>query len=90
MSQNFHSANKMSLKSRYAALCKLYAKYKICIKIILENVPENPLADDMMVVLDKIFKDIEKLPISWEFYNKQNYKFSQEFEDLIIFNNISN
>lgn len=87
MSQNCHSINNMSIKSRYNMLRKLHNKYKICIKIALENTPENPIADDMMIVLDKILNEIENFPIPWTYYNKQKFKFSQEFEDLIIFSN---
>ena len=86
MFQNYHFvANKMSIKSRYKALCKLYTKYKVCINVALENTPENPIADDMMISLEKLLNKIEKFPIPWKFYNKQSHKFSQEFEDLIIF-----
>lgn len=86
MYQNFHFVvNKMSIKSRYKTLCRLYIKYKTCIKIALENTPENPIAEDMIISLEKILNEVEKLPIPWKYYSKQTYKFPQEFEDLIIF-----
>lgn len=87
MFQGYHSANKLPIKSRYLELCKLYNKYKVCVKIALENTPENQIADDMMLVLERVINDIVNFPIPWKYYVKQKHKFSQEFEDLIIFTN---
>lgn len=85
MCQSYHSVSNLSVKSRYHTLCKLHNKYRACVKIALENTPENPIADDMMVVLDGILESIERHPIPWKFYSRQKHKFSQEFEDLVVF-----
>ena len=70
---------------RYKILCKLYNRYKYAIKIALENANENNIADAKMSELDYILQEIEKFPIAWSFYKKQDIHFSQDFENLVIF-----
>ena len=41
-------------ETRYKILCKLYNRYKLAIKIALDNVNEKPIADAKMNELDSI------------------------------------
>lgn len=70
--------------ANYNKLCKLYNRYKYAMKNILDNAyvlkPNHRLCE-----LDNIVRSIEKYPISWDYYTSQQLRFSQEFEDLIIF-----
>lgn len=78
--------SRLSVNSRYKILCKLYKKYKSSMRVIKPN--EFSLceirikADD----LNKIMQEIEKFPIPWSFYTKQKFRFSYDFETLVIFN----
>ena len=35
--------------------------------------------------IDNIFSLIERYPITWEYYLRRGFKFSKEFEDLVVF-----
>ena len=70
---------------RYKTLCKLYNRYKLAIKIALENVNEKPIADAKMNELDSILQEIENYPISWSYYKLQEVQFTSDFESLVIF-----
>lgn len=71
---------------RYRILCKLYNRYKLAIKVALENANERPIADAKMNELDSILQEIEKYPISWSYYKTQGIQFTADFESLVIFN----
>ena len=70
---------------RYKILCKLYNRYKLAIKIVLDNVNEKPIADAKMNELDSILQEIENYPISWSYYKLQEVQFTSDFESLVIF-----
>lgn len=70
---------------RYKILCKLYNRYKLAIKIALDNVNEKPIADAKMNELDSILQEIENYPISWSYYKLQEVQFTSDFESLVIF-----
>lgn len=70
---------------RYKILCKLYSRYKLAIKIALENANEKPIADAKMNELDSILQEVEKYPISWSYYKTQDTQFTTDFESLVIF-----
>ena len=70
---------------RYTILCKLYNRYKLAIKIALENANEKPIADAKMNELDSILQEVEKYPISWSYYKIQDTQFTTDFESLVIF-----
>lgn len=84
MCQELNSCNLVN-KTRYNALCKLYNRYKLAVKIALDNVYEKPIADTKVNEIDVILQEIERYPISWSFYRHQSQKFSIEFENLIVF-----
>ena len=70
---------------RYKILCKLYNRYKLAIKIALDNANEKPIADAKMNELDSILQEVEKYPISWSYYKLQGIQFTSDFESLVIF-----
>lgn len=72
-------------ETRYKILCKLYNRYKLAIKIALDNVNEKPIADAKMNELDSILQEIENYPISWSYYKLQEAQFTSDFESLVIF-----
>lgn len=76
----------LSQNSRYRILCKLYKQYKSAIRIIKHYDTTTCTLCIKVNEINTIMQELEKFPISWEFYNKQNFKFSQDFENLIIFN----
>lgn len=85
MLQNLNSYDKQALNEiRYKMLCKLHHNYVSIIKYIVENV-YTKLANEKVCELDYILEEIENLPISWEYYKKQKFKFIPDFENLIIF-----
>jgi len=84
MYQNYDSCNLLN-ETHYKVLCKLYNRYKSAVKIALENAYERPIADAKMNEIDVILQEIEKYPIPWSYYNRQESRFSSEFENLIIF-----
>jgi len=71
----------------YKTLCKLYSRYKHALKIALENTYEDYIADPRICEVDHIMQEIEKYPVSWDFYMSQDTQFSSDFENLIIFSN---
>lgn len=84
MYQSLYSSNILN-EVRYKILCKLYNRYKTAIHIALVNVNDKPIADEKVNELDRILCEIEKYPISWNFYKLQEVKFSSDFENLVIF-----
>ena len=47
------------------------------------------LSTDVSYSIDDILSSIEQHPITWKYYIQQQFKFSHEFEDLIIFKDSS-
>lgn len=84
MCQDSSSCNLLN-EIRYKILCKLYTRYKLAIKIALDNANERPIADAKMNELESILQEIEKYPISWSYYKNQEMKFTLDFESLVIF-----
>jgi hypothetical protein len=70
---------------KYRTLCKLYRRYKIAIKLALDNVDKIKTSDEKMNELDSIMKGVEKTVIPWSFYNSQKVKFDSEFENIMVF-----
>lgn len=71
----------------FKEICKLYHQYKSAVDNIVKDAYPNP-NNSRLCQLNKILQRIEKLPISWKFYENQSIRFSKEFEDLIIFNSM--
>ena len=88
MYQNLDSYNLLN-EIRFKILCKLYTRYKAAVKIAVERASDHPIADAKVNELDAILLQIEKYPIPWSFYMKQDVRFSAEFENLIIFKDYS-
>lgn len=84
MCQNSDSYNLLN-EIRYKILCRLYARYRSAMKIAVERASDHPIANAKINEIDAILLQIEKYPIAWSYYNKQDNKFSSEFENLIIF-----
>ena len=74
------------VEHNYSVLCELHLVYTSIVSSICSN---NSSVDDSLCV-DDILRKIEDYPITWKFYAQQSFKFSQDFEDLIIFNDTSN
>ena len=75
----------LSQEHNYCILCKLYKKYKSAIHVVKHYDPTLCTLNIKVAEVNTIMQEIEKFPISWEFYNKQNLKFSHDFENLVIF-----
>ena len=71
--------------SNYNSLCDLHTKYVHAMKIVLCNVYNDKLSDVKIREIDSILSNIEKFPISWEFYKHQSTKFVSDFESLVVF-----
>jgi hypothetical protein len=84
MYQSLNLCN-LSDEEKYKILCKLYSRFKSAIKIATENAYKKPIADAKVNELDSILEDIESFPIAWSFYVKQEFKFTPDFENLVIF-----
>lgn len=88
MSEKLNSCDAMLLNEiRYKILCRLHKEYVSAIKTVVENAYSKSVANPKVYRLDDILQEIETLPISWNFYNKQKYKFVQDFENLVVFIN---
>ncbi len=70
-----------TVEHNYSILCELYSIYTSVVSSIYSK---NSSVDDSLCV-DDILCKIESYPITWKFYAQQPFKFSQDFEDLIIF-----
>lgn len=75
----------LSQNSRYRILCKLYKKYKSYIRVTKCNDNGTCILSINIQEINKITQEVEKFPISWKFYMKQKFKFSTDFENLVIF-----
>lgn len=75
----------LSQNSRYRILLKLYKKYKSSIKIVKVHSLTNCVLDFKVDELNQIMQEVEKFPLSWKFYSAQKFKFSRDFENLLIF-----
>lgn len=69
----------------YLELCNLHVRYKKLVSEITKTAYVTRSADLKMNELDSILKNVESLPIPWRLYYNKCNKFSQDFEDLIIF-----
>lgn len=69
------------VEHNYRVLCELYSIYTV----VMSSVYSNSCSDSSFC-LDDLLRQIENYPITWKFYVQQQFKFSQDFEDLIIFN----
>lgn len=74
-----------TVEHNYSILCELYSVYT---SIVTSICSKNSSVDDSLCI-DDILRKIESYPITWKFYAQQSFKFSQGFEDLIIFKNDS-
>lgn len=72
------------VKHNYSVLCYLYTIYTSVVSSVCSNSPVN-----YSRCIDDILCLIECYPITWEYYTQQSFKFSQDFEDLIIFKDSS-
>lgn len=70
-----------TVEHNYRILCSLYLAYDNLISSMCSNSSTNDLC-----CVDDILCQIENYPITWDFYSQQRFKFSQSFEDLVIFN----
>jgi hypothetical protein len=70
-----------TVEHNYSVLCELYSVYTSIVSSICSK---NSSVDDSLCI-DDILRKIESYPITWKFYAQQSFKFSQDFEDLIIF-----
>lgn len=68
------------VEHNYSVLCDLYAIYTSIVSSVCSN---SPINDSRCI--DDILCLIECYPITWKYYAQQSFKFSQDFEDLIIF-----
>ena len=76
-----------NFNDNYLRLCELYNKYRYLISTIAKNAYSCKSQEGKVLELDNILKEIPNLPISWSEYRSKDCKFSQEFEDIIIFYN---
>ena len=84
MYQNSDSYNIIN-ETRFRILCELYNRYRAAIYTVINNVNKEELADNKIAEIDSILAEIERYPISWNYYKQQKMQFSSEFENLIIF-----
>lgn len=89
MCQNSDSY-KLLNEIRFKILNSLYERYTLAISIASNNSSKPSYANAKVNELDTILEEIEKYPISWSYYNSQPIKFSQDFENLIIFYEMQN
>jgi hypothetical protein len=70
-----------TVEHNYSVLCELYSVYTSIVSSIYSKISS---VDDS-ICIDDLLRKIESYPITWKFYAQQSFKFSQDFEDLIIF-----
>lgn len=72
------------VEHNYNVLCDLYVIY---VSIVSSICSDSSVNDSQYI--DDILRLIECYPITWKYYAQQSLKFSQDFEDLIIFKDSS-
>lgn len=77
--------SKLSQNSRYRLLLKLYKQYRSTMRV--HKSCDGTICEMCVDVeqINHVMQEVEKFPLTWEFYSKQPFKFSQDFENLIIF-----
>lgn len=68
------------VEHNYRILCDLYSIYTTLVSNMCSDSYTN-----YSYYIDDVLRQIESYPITWKFYANQRFKFSQDFEDLVIF-----
>lgn len=76
----------MLQKNNYRKLCELYSRYKPLVNKLYSGDNFNGVSPSVLKKLDSIISEVVNFPISWKFYRKSSYKFSSDFEDIVVFN----